>query len=162
MAPAEFCRALLLALEASEGRRKRRKRDQTPDAIGLALKHDLLRRAVEEQPSEQDFEAWLFAHGTSPMALIVLEEWRLARAVPHFAAWLSEGAPSDDACGGGAAAAARNAAVPHPDRGQCPQAGSVNAGYATQSAASAERAHSSRLVEETNPAVSSGEARQRP
>jgi hypothetical protein len=144
MTPAEFCHALLSALEASEGRRKRRKRDQTPDAIGLELKRELLRRAVEEAPGEEGFEGWLFAHGASSTALIVLEEWRLARAVPHFAAWLARGAPSDDA---------------HP---QWPQDGSVNAGYATQSAASAESAQSSRLVDETKPAVPSGEARQRP
>ena len=36
--PAEVCAALLAALEAAEGRRRSRKRDQTPDAIGLAIK----------------------------------------------------------------------------------------------------------------------------
>ena len=45
--PAEVCRELLAALEASEGRRQRRKRDTTPDAIGLAIKLDLLQRAIE-------------------------------------------------------------------------------------------------------------------
>jgi hypothetical protein len=40
--PAEFCRQLLATLDVSEGRRKRRKRDTTPDAIGLAIKRDLL------------------------------------------------------------------------------------------------------------------------
>ena len=45
--PADVCRALLAALDASEGRRQKRKRDQTPDAFGLAVKRDLLRRAVE-------------------------------------------------------------------------------------------------------------------
>src|SRR5690606_22702639 len=40
--PADFCRGLLAALDASEGRRRRRKRDTTPDAIGLAIKRELL------------------------------------------------------------------------------------------------------------------------
>jgi hypothetical protein len=161
MAPAEFCRALLFALEASEGRRKRRKRDQTPDAIGLGLKRDLLRSAVEEEPSEQGFEGWLFAHAENSTALGVLEEWRLARAMPHFAAWLARGAPSDDAHDGGPVVAGSDPAAPRPDSGQWPHAGSTNAGYATQSAASADSAQSSRLVNETKPAVPSGKARQR-
>ena len=48
--PADVCRALLAALEASEGRRRKRKRDQTADAIGLAVKRDLLQRVVEDDP----------------------------------------------------------------------------------------------------------------
>src|SRR5256885_10377305 len=48
--PAQICRELLNALEASEGRRKRRKRDTTPDAIGLEVKRDLLERAVAADP----------------------------------------------------------------------------------------------------------------
>ena len=40
--PADVCRALLAALDASDGRRRKRKRDQTADAIGLALKRTLL------------------------------------------------------------------------------------------------------------------------
>src|SRR5438132_12968000 len=46
--PAVVCRELLAALDASEGRRRRRKRDTTPDAIGLTIKRDLLERAVEQ------------------------------------------------------------------------------------------------------------------
>src|SRR5437763_9985731 len=42
--PAEICAALLAALEAAEGRRRSRKRDQTPDGIGLAIKRDILKR----------------------------------------------------------------------------------------------------------------------
>src|SRR2546422_5226163 len=38
--PGEICRELLAALDASEGRRRRRKRDTTPDAIGLTIKRD--------------------------------------------------------------------------------------------------------------------------
>src|SRR2546427_436271 len=48
--PAQICRELLNALEASDGRRKRRKRDTTPDAIGLEVKRDLLVRAVAADP----------------------------------------------------------------------------------------------------------------
>ena len=57
--PAAVCRELLAALEASEGRRRRRKRDTTPDAIGLAIKLDLLQRAIAADPDPDQFEAWL-------------------------------------------------------------------------------------------------------
>jgi hypothetical protein len=96
MTPREFSRALLAALEASEGRRRARKRDQTPDAIGLALKRRLLERAIQESPSADGFEAWLLYAG-NPMAVTVLEEWRLAHTMPQFASWLERGAPSEDA-----------------------------------------------------------------
>jgi hypothetical protein len=59
MRPAEVCRQLLTALDASEGRRKRRKRGTTPDSIGMALKHDLLERAVQEDLDPEVFERWL-------------------------------------------------------------------------------------------------------
>lgn len=106
--PAALCRALLAALEASEGRRRRRKRDQTPDAIGLSIKRALLEAAVREDPAPEAFEGWLFerclggADGPSvgavrAMAIDVLAEWRLARSLPAFAEWLAEGARSDDA-----------------------------------------------------------------
>ena len=55
--PAAVCVELLAALEASEGRRKRRKRDTTPDAIGLAIKRELLEAAVREAPAAAEFEA---------------------------------------------------------------------------------------------------------
>lgn len=97
MSPRELCAALLGALEASEGRRRSRKRDQTPDAIGLGMRRELLTRAVEEGPGEEAFEAWLLERADNPAALMVLEEWRMANAVPQFAAWLAGGAPSDDA-----------------------------------------------------------------
>lgn len=96
MTPREFSSALLAALEASEGRKRARKRDQKPDAIGLGLKRRLLERAVQENPAPEAFEAWLLHHAENPMAPLVLEEWRLARAMPQFAAWLERGAPSDD------------------------------------------------------------------
>lgn len=106
--PADFCRQLLAALDASEGRQKRRKRDTTPDAIGLAIKRDLLERAVREGPAAESFEQWLLrqclAAGTAggalrAIALDVFEEWRLAAASAVFGRWLAEGAPSDDATG---------------------------------------------------------------
>ena len=105
--PAEICRALLAALEASEGRRRNRKRDQTPDAFGLAVKRDLLHRVVEDDPAPEEFEAWLLKYPATcaapelagpalAMARAVFEEWRLAHTVGEFRAWLQQGAPSDD------------------------------------------------------------------
>jgi hypothetical protein len=105
--PADFCRGLLEALQASEGRRRRRHRDTTPDALGMAIKRVLLERAVAEDPAPEAFEGWLMqrcaeaAPDVSPgavhaMALEIFREWRLAAASPAFAAWLAEGAPSGD------------------------------------------------------------------
>lgn len=105
--PADVCRALLAALEASEGRRRKRKRDQTPDALGLALKRDLLQRAVEADPRPEAFEEWLLDYPSTckqhelagpalAMARSVFEDWRLAHASPDFRMWLARGAPSDD------------------------------------------------------------------
>src|SRR5687767_8031391 len=84
--PADFCKALLAALEASEGRRRKRKRDQTPDAIGLGVKRDLLQRAVEDDPRPEAFLEWLLnypltceapelAGPSLAMARAVYEEW---------------------------------------------------------------------------------------
>jgi hypothetical protein len=108
--PAEVCRALLAALESSEGRRRNRKRDQTPDAFGLAVKRDLLRQAVEDDPRPEAFEEWLLnypltqarelAGPASAMARAVFEEWRLAHVSGEFRLWLEQGAPSDDAADG--------------------------------------------------------------
>jgi hypothetical protein len=104
--PREVCERLLAALDASEGRRRRRARDTTPDRIGLDLKRGLLERAVAADPDPEAFEAWLFersletdvgAGATRAVARDVLDEWRLALASPHFQAWLAQGAPSDDA-----------------------------------------------------------------
>ena len=103
--PGAVCRHLLAAMDASEGRRKRRKRDTRPDAIGLGIKRDLLARAASDDPSPEDFEGWLLeqclaagslAGATRAMALEVLDEWRLAVASGSFRAWLAVGAPSDD------------------------------------------------------------------
>ena len=104
--PGEVCRELLAALEASEGRRKRRKRDTTPDAIGLAVKRDLLERAVAADPEPDEFEGWLLEQcaaagpaegGMRAMAVTIFEEWRLSRDAVSFRDWLAQGAPSDDA-----------------------------------------------------------------
>ncbi len=104
--PRDICRELLAALDASEGRRQRRKRDTTPDAIGLAIKLDLLQRAITADPDPDQFEAWLqeqcFAAGPGEggvraMALSIFEEWRLAEDAEYFRDWLARGAPSDDA-----------------------------------------------------------------
>ena len=106
--PADVCRALLAALEAADGRRRKRKRDQTPDTIGLSIKRALLERAVEDNPSPEAFEKWLLDYpqkcatlessgAVSAMARAVLEEWRLAHSLKDFRVWLEQGAPSDDA-----------------------------------------------------------------
>ncbi len=105
--PAEVCAALLAALEASEGRRRSRKRDQTPDAIGLAVKREVLKRAIDDDPNPEEFEEWLLTYawscdspessGTlSAMARAVFEDWRLAQHMSEFKMWLDRGAPSDD------------------------------------------------------------------
>jgi hypothetical protein len=103
--PADVCRELLAALDASEGRRQRRKRDTTPDAIGHAIKRALLDDAVAADPEPDAFEGWLLERclaaggevgATRAMALEVLAEWRLARLLPEFGDWLGRGAPSAD------------------------------------------------------------------
>ena len=105
--PAQVCQALLAALAASDGQRKRRKRDQTPDAIGLAVKRELLERAVEADPEPEAFEAWLLNYSqscvaaeltgpASAMARAVFDEWRLAHSLKEFSVWLNQGAPSAD------------------------------------------------------------------
>ena len=109
--PADVCRALLAALEGAEGRRKKRKRDQTPDAIGLAVKREILERVVQDDPDSDMFEGWLLNYSqksesnhssgaVSAMARAVLDEWRLAHSMRDFKAWLDCGAPSDDADAG--------------------------------------------------------------
>jgi hypothetical protein len=98
---------LLAALEAAEGQRKRRKRDQTPDAIGLRVKRELLERAVKENPEPEGFEEWLLDYSrtcvaaelagpASAMARAVFDEWRMAHSLEEFRVWLNRGAPSED------------------------------------------------------------------
>jgi hypothetical protein len=103
--PADVCRALLAALDAADGRRKSRKRDQTPDAIGLAVKRQILECVVQENPDADNFEAWLMNYSqrshasgaVAAMARAVLDEWCLAHAMGDFKNWLDRGAPSEDA-----------------------------------------------------------------
>jgi hypothetical protein len=104
--PAQLCTQLLAALEASEGRRRRRKRNTTPDAIGMAIKRRLLEETVRDDPDPADFEGWLVEHieedssGASgparAMALEVLAEWQLAERSQAFRSWLQGGAESED------------------------------------------------------------------
>jgi hypothetical protein len=116
--PAEVCQRLLAALDASEGRRRRRKRNTTPDSIGMAIKRSILEGALRDNHEADAFEGWLLERclsagdSQSPggaeepfaasgpvraMALEVLAEWRLAQASGMFRSWLKEGAPSEDA-----------------------------------------------------------------
>jgi hypothetical protein len=104
--PAELCSRLLNALDVSEGRRRRRKRDTTPDAIGMALKRTILEDTVLYDPDPDTYEEWLLSRCLTTdapsgpmraMALDVLSEWRLAQTSPVFRSWLEQGAPSDDA-----------------------------------------------------------------
>lgn len=106
--PARVCAELLQAMRASEGRMRRRKRDQRPDAIGLRIKRDLLEAALREDPDPDDFEGWLLdavlqagqgSGAVRAMALQVFDEWQLARYSPPFREWLDHGAPSADAAG---------------------------------------------------------------
>jgi hypothetical protein len=103
--PAQFCRELLLALESTDGRRKRRKRDTRPDSIGIDLKRQLLERAVREDPAPAEFECWLLERclevgpgegAVRAMAVSIRDEWELARLAPSFRFWLAAGAPSED------------------------------------------------------------------
>jgi hypothetical protein len=115
--PAEVCRQLLAALEASEGRRRRRKRNTTPDAIGMAIKRTILEETVRDDPDAEAFEGWLLERCLSAgesgsrsdteelfaasgpvraMALEVLAEWRLGEMPGVFRSWLGQGAPSED------------------------------------------------------------------
>jgi hypothetical protein len=103
--PAVICRQLLQATDASEGRRNRRKRNTTPDSLGMEVKRELLEAVVADDPDPDAFEAWLFARvqtsgaragATRAMALQVWDEWQFALASGGFRAWLAAGAPSDD------------------------------------------------------------------
>ncbi|HLI27197.1 MAG TPA: type III secretion fhipep protein [Chloroflexota bacterium] len=103
--PGEFAQLMLNALRAAEGRRRRRKRDTTPDAIGLSIKHALLHQAAVEDPPPDAFEAWLLgkalaAEASGPVRALcteILDEYRFACRDPAFARWLRAGAVSADA-----------------------------------------------------------------
>jgi len=103
--PAEFARRSLAAIEASEGRRRRRKRDTTPDKIGLDLKRELLYQTAAADPPPDGYEAFLLAQvlaarAAGPLRALaaeLLDEYRLAALDPTYSRWLANGAPSDDA-----------------------------------------------------------------
>ena len=105
--PSEVCRALMSALEGAEGRRRSRKRDQTPDAIGLSVKRELLAGVVAADPDPEAFEEWLLQYPLScapelsgaatAMARAIFDEWHLAQSSGEFKSWLDRGAPSEDA-----------------------------------------------------------------
>jgi hypothetical protein len=103
--PAELCRGLLGALDASEGRRKRRARNTTADSIGLAIQRELLEDIVRDAPVPDEFEAWLLDRcakegagdgAMRAMALSIWDQWQLAQHAPDVGAWILAGARSDD------------------------------------------------------------------
>lgn len=105
LTPAELCRGLLGALDASEGRRRRRSRNTTADIIGLAIQREILEAAVRDEPAPDEFEAWLldrclaegFADGAQrAMALFIWDQWQLAQRAPDVQAWILAGGHSDD------------------------------------------------------------------
>jgi hypothetical protein len=106
--PGAVARQLLGSLDAADGRRRRRQRDTTPDALGLGLKRELLERLADADPAPARLEAWLLdvalaASASGPMRAVcaeVLDDYRLAQADGRFARWLADGAPSADAAGG--------------------------------------------------------------
>jgi hypothetical protein len=103
--PAHVCRSLLNALDVSEGRRRRRKRNTTPDSIGMSIKRELLEGTVQDDPDPDAFEGWLLERCESSaggsgsaraMALEILADFRLAYTSKTFRNWLDQGAPSED------------------------------------------------------------------
>jgi hypothetical protein len=105
LTPAELCRGLLGALDASEGRRKRRMRNTDADSIGLAIQREMLEAAVRDAPAPDEFEAWLLARCATAgvgdgaeraMALFVWDQWQLASRAPDVRAWIAAGGNSDD------------------------------------------------------------------
>jgi hypothetical protein len=105
LSPGEFSRLLAQSLAASDGRRKRRKRNTTPDAIGLELKRELLERAAADNPPPEAFEGWLLQQALAApaggpvraMCAEIWDEYAVARLDPDFSRWLAQGAPSEDA-----------------------------------------------------------------
>jgi hypothetical protein len=100
--PADYCAYALGAIEVSEARRKRRKRDTGPDIIGMDIKRELLRQAVEGRPAPEEFESWLVeqvirSNAGGPvraMADEILADYRNASAIENFQQWLEDGAPT--------------------------------------------------------------------
>ena len=98
---------MLAALDAADGLRRTANATKRRTAIGLAIKRELLQRAVQEDPDPEVFEEWLLQCGpagapassgaVSAMARAIFDEWRLAHSLDEFKQWLDQGAPSDDA-----------------------------------------------------------------
>jgi hypothetical protein len=105
--PAVICQQLLQSMDASEGRRKRRKRNTTPDALGMEVKRALLEAVIAADPAPDQFDAWLFAQvqdasfsgATRAMAMQIRDEWEFAISSGRFREWLASGAPSEDGRG---------------------------------------------------------------
>jgi hypothetical protein len=106
MRPADICSQLLAALDASEGRRRKRKRNTTPDSIGMAIKRSLLEETVRQDPDPDVYEQWLLERchtsgevsgSVRAMALEIFYDWQLAQRSAVFRSWLEQAAPSDDA-----------------------------------------------------------------
>ena len=103
--PGQFCQFLLRTLEASEAQTRRRKRDQTPDHIGLAMRRVLLEHVVAIDPDEDQFEQALLERvlaSETPgplraMAILIMNEYRFTASQPGLVAWLQAGAPNADA-----------------------------------------------------------------
>jgi hypothetical protein len=103
--PGQFCQFLLRTLEASEAQTRRRKRDQTPDHIGLAMRRALLERVIADDPDPSQLERSLMEQillSPAPgplraMAMLILDEYRFAATQPELTAWLKAGAPNADA-----------------------------------------------------------------
>ena len=105
LTPATLCRGLLGALDASEGRRRRRSRNTTADSIGMEIQRVLLEGVVRDAPDANDFERWLLercmAEGesdgaTRAMALFIWQQWQFASESEDYREWITRGAPSDD------------------------------------------------------------------
>jgi hypothetical protein len=102
LSPAEYCRNALNAIEVSERRRRKRKRDTGPDLTGMDMKRELLELAIEERPGPEEFEGWLLnrvmqASAGGPlraMAMEILADYQNARQFQEFNSWLDEGAPT--------------------------------------------------------------------
>src|SRR5574338_129798 len=101
LTPAELCHGLLGAIDASEGRRRRRARNTTADSIGLAIQRELLEDVVRDAPPPDEFEARLLqrceAEGVADgavraMALAIWDQWQLALRAPDVQAWIAAGA----------------------------------------------------------------------
>ncbi|HET7552561.1 MAG TPA: hypothetical protein VFK04_14820 [Gemmatimonadaceae bacterium] len=105
LTPAELCRGLLGALDASEGRRRRRSRNTTADSIGLEIQRSLLEGVMRDAPDASHFERWLLercmAEGesdgaTRAMAVFIWQQWQFASESDDYREWITRGAPSDD------------------------------------------------------------------